>query len=565
MGISTGIKARLTISFIIAAAVPLIAIGVLAIAFITDDLEDEITSRNQQLAQSVAGEIGMFLDEPLHILTEFANAINTGYLADSALLASYFNSHLKHHEVFKSFMVLDPDGYVRHIAPANSDLIGVDMSSQVFYRETMASKVPLWTRAVVSMQTGLPVTTLSIPSGRGMVVGELDLQKLKNIIDRVTLGSEGYAVIVDEYGTIIAHPNWDFVLEQVNVKNLDIIRRALEGKEGSSLYRFMDVEKLGSVALVPHTDWIVLVTQPVKEAFANVRYYRKLVIAGVLAAITLALLISYLTLERLVRPIVLLTESARQVAEGDYGINLSHGEAGYREVKELSSSFERMVEAVHSREEFIQSSLKEKEILLAEIHHRVKNNMAIISALLNLQANEINIPEAAEGFQYSINRIRSMALVHEMLYRHESFSRINLKEYIGSLLNNVIRFGNIGSVPFKVRLDIEDMPLDLDRLIPCGLIINEIASNSLKHAFSEVAEPEVWVSVRKTESGRFEIGIGDNGKGMSEDFDADSEGTLGMRIIRILVEQLEGDLEVIPSRTGTAFRISFPFEPQDVG
>jgi PAS domain S-box-containing protein len=209
-------------------------------------------------------------------------------------------------------------------------------------------------------------------------------------------------------------------------------------------------------------------------------------------------------------------------------------------------------------DERIKASLKEKEVLLKEIHHRVKNNLQIISSLLNLQSTYIKDPQALGMFKESQNRVRSMALIHEKLYQSKDISRIDFTEYIRNLAGNLIR--SYGASPAKVKLviDADQISLGVDTAIPCGLIINELVTNSLKYAFTDGRKGEIRVSLRNETDGKgqYRLIVADNGVGFPESIDLRKTTTLGLQLVSTLTDQLNGTIEV-KRENGTEFIIRF--------
>ncbi|MFH1323146.1 MAG: histidine kinase dimerization/phosphoacceptor domain -containing protein [Methanobacteriota archaeon] len=208
-------------------------------------------------------------------------------------------------------------------------------------------------------------------------------------------------------------------------------------------------------------------------------------------------------------------------------------------------------------EEQLKESLKEKEILLREIHHRVKNNMQVISSLLMLQEELSEDEKVIEMLKDSQNRITSMALIHEKLYRSENLSKIDLKEYIDDLVSGLFQSYGISEDKVALNINAENVLLEIDSAIPCGLIINELVSNSLKHAFPEDEIGEINIFIRSTDEDMFEFLIGDNGVGIPKDLDFRKTESLGLRIVNILVEnQLHGEITLNRAK-GTEFKIKF--------
>jgi PAS domain S-box-containing protein len=212
---------------------------------------------------------------------------------------------------------------------------------------------------------------------------------------------------------------------------------------------------------------------------------------------------------------------------------------------------ERMV-----NDERIKASLREKEALLKEIHHRVKNNLQVVSSLLGLQSRAVLDPEMRKMFQESQNRIHSMALLHESLYQSHSLSEINFPEYIRQLAAHL--FNSYGVAPDRIHLrtDLESLSLHLDAAVPCGLIINELVSNSLKYAFPDGRAGEIRIELRGTSQGATRLLVADNGIGLTADIDWENTRSLGLRLVRTLAQQLGAKIEV-NSRAGTEVRLAF--------
>ncbi|MEW5847389.1 MAG: PAS domain S-box protein [Myxococcota bacterium] len=207
-------------------------------------------------------------------------------------------------------------------------------------------------------------------------------------------------------------------------------------------------------------------------------------------------------------------------------------------------------------EEQLRASLREKEVLLKEIHHRVKNNLQVTSSLLKLQSSYIADQQAREIFSESQNRIRSMALVHEKLYQSRDLSRVDLNEYTRSLA--ALLFRSYGTDPARVSLRLEGEPilLTIDTAVPCGLILNELLSNCLKHAFPDGRNGTVTVRVGSPAGGRHQLEVRDDGVGLPPGFDVKKVESLGLQLVNTLVEQIHGHLEVDVAG-GTAFRVRF--------
>ncbi len=206
--------------------------------------------------------------------------------------------------------------------------------------------------------------------------------------------------------------------------------------------------------------------------------------------------------------------------------------------------------------EQVRNSLGEKEILLKEVHHRVKNNLQVISGLLNLQSLHITDPKGREAYKESQNRVISMALIHEELYQARDLARVDFGAYIENLVANLL--GSYSIVKDRVTLDMDISHTDMvvDTAIPCGLIVNELISNCLKHAFPDGKTGRIKVAFRELDGKEYELVVSDDGVGLPAEIDIAKSTSLGMKLVYLIVEQLQGKLEVT-REGGTSFRILF--------
>jgi two-component sensor histidine kinase/predicted hydrocarbon binding protein len=210
-------------------------------------------------------------------------------------------------------------------------------------------------------------------------------------------------------------------------------------------------------------------------------------------------------------------------------------------------------------EEELKRSIKEKELLLKEVHHRVKNNLQIMSSLLRLQIGTLENEAAIEKFKESANRINAMAVLHEMLYRSGSLNDIHLPEYLLSLVNYLKSlFHDLRHVEATVEAEMNNPHLNIDKAVSCGLMINEIVSNSFKHAFSSTSSPEIRLKIKEQIHGpfRYSIQVKDNGSGIPHEKMQAENGTFGMQIIHALAGQLDGHIN-ISNQSGTEITIAF--------
>jgi PAS domain S-box-containing protein len=195
-------------------------------------------------------------------------------------------------------------------------------------------------------------------------------------------------------------------------------------------------------------------------------------------------------------------------------------------------------------EEKLRAALEEREVMLREIHHRVKNNMQIVSSLLRLQSRHVKDEKALEVLNESQNRIKSIALIHEKMYQSRDFSQIDFSDYLARMITHLFAIYKVDSRRIGYQVDAKNVQLDISRAIPCGLIINELITNALKHAFPEGREGEVIVRMRPSDGDGFELAVKDNGVGLPKGFDLRRKGSLGFQIVSDLVKQIDASIEI---------------------
>ena len=235
-------------------------------------------------------------------------------------------------------------------------------------------------------------------------------------------------------------------------------------------------------------------------------------------------------------------------------------------------------------EQRIRASLKEKEVLLQEIHHRVKNNLQVISGLLTLQADQSAGKSLSEIFRESQDRIRSIALIHEKLYKSHNLAEITFDEYLRSLTENLIAAHGVAAGRVAISYEMESILVTIEKAIPLGLIANELITNILKHAFPEKRQGKMRITLKERRGVKFyaptedtdttpnmgttrrthayELTVADNGIGLPADFSVDSQKSLGMHLVSMLAKQLQAELKV-KTGPGTEFRLIFPGLPAD--
>jgi two-component sensor histidine kinase len=228
----------------------------------------------------------------------------------------------------------------------------------------------------------------------------------------------------------------------------------------------------------------------------------------------------------------------------------------YKQSKKQQIDLAQKNKEIEKQKSTIEASLTEKVLLIKEIHHRVKNNLQVVSSLLNIQADKADNPALTAVLLDNKKRISAIALVHELLYKNQNMANINMKEYISMLATHLMSFSEISETPVESDLDIEDIALDLDTAIPIGLIINELISNSFKHAFKSLKSGLITVRFNRNRHNTYTLFVSDNGCGLPAGYQNNLANTLGIELVHILAEQVNATV-TIENNSGTAFTFTF--------
>lgn len=386
--------------------------------------------------------------------------------------------------------------------------------------------------------------------------------------------------------------NYDYINEYMNslflydkiifatvlVKNKEIVKKTLPQYRESIFSEFKTSDNyIAAETTIIHKDVIV---GTVRLVLSKERI-RELVISASSLLILILLLVNLVIFGTnlivsnafLFKPLSKLEASVKAISKGELNTVIDTGSDD--EIGQLAQSFDQMMvnlkKITASRDELnheiserkkiqvqLQTSLEEKEVLFKEIHHRVKNNMQIIQSLLSLQSNEILEPEAKRPLVDSNNRIKSMALIHEILYRSDDMTVLDIKTYFDAIVQHLFKiYNNPGEEP-QFIMNVSNLNLGMDRSIACGLIINELVSNALKYAYVSPSKGRLHLSLKNNSENHAVLRIQDDGKGFPSDLDLNTSDSLGLKIVKVLVKgQLKGHMKV-KNDDGALFEIYFP-------
>jgi len=289
--------------------------------------------------------------------------------------------------------------------------------------------------------------------------------------------------------------------------------------------------------------------------YASIWNFAKIVTLIFLVSFFAAFVLSTILQKAISVPLSSLASAAKSVSENrDYSLRVQ--KSGTDELGSLTESFNQMLARIQETDAGLRRAIGEKDVLIQEVHHRVKNNLQVILSLFDMQARQVNSEEAIVVFQDCKSRIRSMSLVHELLYGASDLSKIDFREYAQKLTSDLTNSYNHGSNPVQIDIDLNKVELDISKAVPLGLLTNEILTNSLKHAFTKTESPRIFVK-QIPSSSNLVLLIGDNGSGLPAGTELGTAKSFGLRIISLLSEQLHSKTSVINDQ-GTVYKLEIP-------
>ena len=413
----------------------------------------------------------------------------------------------------------------------------------------------------------------------GSIILHYDSSTFNSItMDRTGMGETGEIYIVNRDKVMLTGSRFveDAILNQV--VDTEPVRRIIDGGSVGITGIYPDYRGVSVVGVsvdMPEYGWILIVEADKTEVFAPLRRLGivALIVGSVcgIAAIVVGVIFSVST----ARPINRLKHATERIASGNLEHRVDIGRKD--EIGALSSSFNNMADEMMKKNEEllaenaerkrvegqIKASLNEKEVLLREVHHRVKNNLQIISSLLDMSSMQTYNQETIDLFTDSRNRVNAMALIHSQLYRSERFDQINMEAHVLELSRNLLQ---IYAMEKAIALDIKsaNICLNINQAIPCALVLNELITNVCKHAYREGQKGTISISMQKSDDNTVLLRVKDDGAGIPEDIDIEKVRSLGLSIVRNLVyNQLKGKIDFRRNK-GIEVHIDFKVSEKEV-
>lgn len=508
--------------------VPILILSAVAIASLRFQLLSEADATTRSLNQAIVSETQRFVENSNDHLSVYVGLLDHGY--DLSFIQTALDVTTQSHHEIDRLLILDEEATLLMATSQDNRIVGTDFSGLVFINAPSSNRDGTrFSSATLSQFSGSVTVFMGRRTAKGwMVVFELNLDSLSEYLSPLRIGPSDRIAIVDQTGRFIAHTELDFVQEQRFETRLPSgSQTTIEINEGG--YHWFVYSQA-----IPETPWRVVYYRDADQALSAVPGMVSVVLILAILSMTTSVSIafrlrkiSHLTFAEYVRK----TEA---VAAGHYELHVG---SPFIEFDGLSRSITAMAEAVSRREEELRSAVSEREHLLREIHHRVKNNLQIVVSLLNLEMGTLSNPEQAAALNSSMERIRSMGLVHETLYGQSRLDEVDLGDYTGHLLDYLSSsYGRHGT---SIERRIASIKLSLDQALPCGLILNELITNAFKYGVGDRSGAQLIVSLTE-EPAFLVLSVEDDGPGFSPDIDPLISHSLGVSLVRSLAEQLGG-------------------------
>jgi len=515
------------ISLGLAALIPALLISTTAGLSVQAHVRSEISASAQSLNRAVAQETIRFLNNSVAHLHSYVQLLNLG-VPSGELYTAMRVSTTAHAEVSRAFL-LDGASRVVFVSPADPGVLGDDLSGMALLDTIKKDTAATFSRAFLSTSNGkVAVSIAESSSADDIVLLELNLQNLSEFLAPLRIDPLDHIAILDETGRFIAHTDMVHVIEQRYETRFPL------DSAGTSSFKESGVLWFASSEAIPGTPWRVAYYRNATKAFSVLPSMLGLVGIVTLGCLGISALIGIRLWKRTTAIFKRYIRQVGAVADGRYDLKVP---STYQEFSALTASIETMASAVAIRETDLRRTVAERESLLKEVHHRVKNNLQIVVSLLDLEMNMLTDPETASAFGISIDRIRSMGLIHETLYGQDRLDSIELNEYSRRLISELT--AAYGTCRVDLKRHDGQILVSLNQAMPCGLILNELITNAFKYAAAGRNDAEIIVELIKS-ADTITVSVTDDGPGLKPGFEpADSEG-LGLQLIRTLAEQLGG-------------------------
>lgn len=529
---------------------PLALVGAFASVYLVGVLKASAEHAFAETAAFAALHVSDLLTVPSRLVSVAAERFcGEGLPAPRESLETYLSALTEGYPAFARFEVFGPDATIETTYPFDPDRVGDSVTGHSFY-DRAASGESVWSSVFLDPPTGKPMVAVASSDGGRGLVGYVSLAALGRLVSE-PLASEGASVaVVDAVGIYIAHVDSERVARRESARLVEAIAGAKVGSITVSPYAEGGRRYLCAALKEPSSGWTVAMFLDESELYRPVRFFALAWGAVMAAAAVASLLFSRWMSALFTRPFLELSSLAEGIGEG---VSLSPAfSSAFSEVNDVARALLSTSERVAERERDLRASVRERDALVREIHHRVKNNLTVLLGLVGISEEEA--PEDARAsFEGLKGRVRAMATVHELSYARGIYADVELRPFLLTILEAVL--GESSMIDW--RLECGDYTLPVDKATPLGLAANELLVNAVKHAFiGRSGSLEVRVSA---DGPTMALSVTDDGVGYSPRSDAPERSGSGLALVEALASQLRGCFSIgLGARGGTVATLTYP-------
>jgi len=545
----TRIASVLAINNIALSLLPLGICGALAFAFMYAELKGSSERAFRDAAVLVTAQVSTVLTTPSRLVAGAAASLGRAGASVDVRSRDLFLGGLKDgYSAFSRLDLFGPGGTVLATYPDDPDRVGDSGTGREFYRRAAAGGLA-WSSVFIDAISGAPTVAVASGGPDGVLAGYVDLSTLGSLVSDFGVSGGYMATVIDADGIYIAHPDQERVARRESARLVRAVAEARPDAISTSTETEGGRRLLCAALKDPDSGWTVALFLDEDLLFRPARLFLAAWGLVLLATATAAALFASAVARRGARPFVDMARFAEAMGEG--GSLPEMPDAPFEELSGVAEALAAGARKVSQREAELRESLRERDVLTREVHHRVKNNLAVLLGLLSLAERDAS-PDALTIFADLRRRVFAMSSVHELSYAHASVTELPASEYIATILESAVGEGG----PLTSRLDCDDIALPLEIAVPFGLTVNELVVNAVKYAYPEGSGGEIRVTFRRS-GGTLTLSVADDGVGLRPAGPDEQVGT-GIELVGLLAEQLGGSFTLASPERGVEARVEFP-------
>ena len=492
----------------------------------------------ETLLQSISREVLYFTQGIEESITQFKWSLEN--LSEDEIIF-IFSKEMRLHTAITQIQYINSNGTIIRTNPDKFEYNNIDISNTTYFKDYKKLNSGNWSNSFYNPSGGRPSIAYKTTLNDNYLISYIDLESLLRITESTKIGDTGLVYLTDKMGRIIAHPDIQLVKLRESLSH----RLPESLAEGEFFFNIEDRQVMLTYK-IPQLEWNIGITQDYIEFYKIIFQVLLSIVVIIGVTLIISIFFSVLHSKNITKPLYILSDKTRDIINRQYKLIMP--DFKIVEINELAETFTNMAKEIRTREnkliksnEKLDKSLSGKQTLLQEVHHRVKNNLALLSSMFNLKAQDISSNEMKRFLNEAISRIHSIAAVHEMLYAEGNLDHLPFHDYIKNISTFVSQLYSHEVDKININYNLAKADLEISIAIPLGLIVNEIIVNSYKYAFPDDKKGEIEITLTKLEKKQFTLKITDNGVGFNGD--ENQYGGFGQRMINLLVKQIKAKMK----------------------